>query len=153
MNRRGDAGAAAERVFEVDRAAVLLEEIAERFVRQLLKILHLGVAEKIKLAPGLLVELHAFARHPLALFRSWFSGPVMALFCGTSTFWPGKSIRGHRRHAAHCSKLKAPARKQSRVVWHREDYQWRISNRKAFIESSTSSVSARNRGRTRVVRR
>src|SRR5271156_3566748 len=95
MNRGQDTGAAAESVLQIDGAAVLLEKIAERLVRQLLKILHLVMAEKVKLPPGLLVELHAFARHRLALFqvpRDGATSPKLPSFgpaspSGSSTAW------------------------------------------------------------------
>lgn len=72
MNSGGNAGAAAQRVFQIERAAVFLEEIAECLVGELLKILHLVVTEKVKLPPRLFVELHALARHgsPSLLLRS-----------------------------------------------------------------------------------
>jgi hypothetical protein len=71
MDRSRHAGTAAERVFQVNRAAVLLEEIAERLIRKFLKVLHLVVAEKVELPPGRFVELHTLARHrsPFQLLR------------------------------------------------------------------------------------
>jgi hypothetical protein len=63
MNSRGNAGTAAQSVLQVDGAAVFLQQIAERFVRELLKVFHLVVAEKINLPPRFLIELYAFARH------------------------------------------------------------------------------------------
>ena len=44
MNRRGYAGAAPQRLFQVDRAAVLSQQIAEGLVGQFLKVLHLVAA-------------------------------------------------------------------------------------------------------------
>src|ERR1700722_11256766 len=66
MHRRRHAGAAAQRVLEVDRPAVFFQKIAERLVSQFGKILHLVAAEEIDLPPGLVVELHALAGHQLA---------------------------------------------------------------------------------------
>jgi len=63
MNCRGDACAAPQRVFQVDRATIFLQQVAERLVREFLKVFHLVVTEKIELPPSLLVELHALARH------------------------------------------------------------------------------------------
>ena len=68
--------------------AVLLEKITERFIRQFLKVFHLVVAEKFKLPQGLLVDLHAFARHTLVLFQV----PRWRHFSQASIFRPGKSI-------------------------------------------------------------
>ena len=65
VNGGGDAGAAAQRIFQVDRAAVFLEQIAQRLVGQFLKILHLVVAEQVQLLPGLFVDLDTFPRHGL----------------------------------------------------------------------------------------
>src|SRR5277367_2499769 len=71
MHGCGNAGTAAERVFQVERAAVFFEKIAERLVGEFLEVLHLIAAEKIDLPPGLLVELHALARHqPAFLCRA-----------------------------------------------------------------------------------
>src|ERR1700685_654520 len=69
MNGRGHAGAAAQRVLQVDRPVMLLQQVAKRFVREFLKVLHLIVAEKIDLPPRRFVELHALARHDLASSR------------------------------------------------------------------------------------
>jgi hypothetical protein len=69
MDGRGHAGAAAQRVPQVDGPVVLLQQVAKRFVREFLKVLHLIVAEKIDLPPGRFVELHALARHDLAFSR------------------------------------------------------------------------------------
>jgi len=66
MDRRRHAGAASKRMFQVDRSAMLFQQIAESFVGNLLKILHLIAAEKIDLSPSLLVELHPLAGHQLA---------------------------------------------------------------------------------------
>jgi hypothetical protein len=63
MDRGGYAGAASQRIFQIDRAAVLLQEIAERLIGELLKIFHLVVPEQVELPPDLFVELQAFARH------------------------------------------------------------------------------------------
>ena len=63
MNGGGDAGAATQRIFQVDRAAVFLEQIAQRLVGQFLKILHLVVAEQVQLLPGLFVDLDTFPRY------------------------------------------------------------------------------------------
>jgi hypothetical protein len=65
MDGRGHPGAAAERVLQVDRPVVLLQQVAERLVGEFLKVLHLVMAEKIDLPPRLFVELHAFPRHDL----------------------------------------------------------------------------------------
>jgi hypothetical protein len=69
MNGRGHAGAAAQRVLEVDGPVMLLQQVAKRFVREFLKVLHLIVAEKIDLPPRCFVELHALAWHDLASSR------------------------------------------------------------------------------------
>src|SRR5262249_1405350 len=66
MDRRRYAGAAAQRIFQVDRPVVLFQQIAERFVGEFLKILHLIAAEKIDLSPSLVVELHPLTGHQLA---------------------------------------------------------------------------------------
>jgi len=66
MDRRRYASAAAQRIFQVDRPAVLFQQIAERFVSEFLKILHLIATEKIDLSPSLVVELHPLAGHQLA---------------------------------------------------------------------------------------
>lgn len=63
MNGRGNTGTAAQRVLEVDGPAVLLQQVAKRFVRELLKVLHLVVPEKVDLPPRFFVELHALAGH------------------------------------------------------------------------------------------
>jgi len=63
MNGCGDARAAPQRVFQVDRATMFLQKVAECLIGEFLKILHLVVAEKVNLPPSLLVEQHAFARH------------------------------------------------------------------------------------------
>src|ERR1700730_787188 len=96
MHRGGHTGAAAERVFEVRRAAVLLEEIAERFVGQFLKVLHLVVAEKVELPPGRFVELHTLARHRSPFFSF---GAASQLF-EASTFWPRESTKHDREKLA-----------------------------------------------------
>ena len=57
MDGRGHAGAAAERILQVDGPAVLLQQVAKRFVREFLKIFHLVVAEKIDLPPRLLRQI------------------------------------------------------------------------------------------------
>jgi hypothetical protein len=69
MNGRGHAGAAAQRVLQVDGPVMLLQQVAKRFVREFLKVLHLIVAEKIDLSPRCFVELHALAWHDLASSR------------------------------------------------------------------------------------
>ena len=69
MDRGGYAGTAPERVFQVNWTTVLLQEIAERFIGEFLKVLHLVVPEQIQLPPGLFIELHALARHQFALVR------------------------------------------------------------------------------------
>ena len=66
MDRRRHAGTAAKRVFQVNWTAVFFQEIAERFVGKLLKVLHLITAKKIDLPPGFLIELHPLAGHQLA---------------------------------------------------------------------------------------
>src|SRR5580658_4224962 len=71
MHGCGNAGTAAKRIFQVERTPVLFEQIAERLVGEFRKVLHLIFAEKIELPPGLLVELHALARHqPAFLCRA-----------------------------------------------------------------------------------
>ena len=65
MHGCGNAGAFAQRVFEVDRTAVFFQQIAECLVGHFMKVFHLVVAEEIELPPGLLIELHPFARHAL----------------------------------------------------------------------------------------
>ena len=66
MDRRRYAGAAPKRILQVDRPAMLFQQIPESLVGKLLKILHLIAAEKIDLSPGLVVELHPFAGLQLA---------------------------------------------------------------------------------------
>jgi hypothetical protein len=66
MDRRRYASAAAQRIFQVDRPAMLFQQIAERFVSEFLKILHLIATEKIDLSPSLVVELHPLTGHQLA---------------------------------------------------------------------------------------
>src|SRR5262249_29626200 len=79
MDRRRYAGAAAQRIFQVDRPAVLFQQIAERFVGEFLKILHLIAAEKIDLAPSLVVELPPLTGHHLAfLWRPKARGGFLA---------------------------------------------------------------------------
>jgi hypothetical protein len=63
VDRGGDPCAAAQRVFQIDRTPVFLEQIAERLVGEFLKILHLVVAEQGQLLPGLVVDLDALSRH------------------------------------------------------------------------------------------
>ena len=63
MDGRGYASASPQRVFQVDRTTVLFQQIAERLVGELLKILHLVVPEQIELPPGFFIELQALARH------------------------------------------------------------------------------------------
>jgi len=66
MDRRRYAGAASKRIFQVNGPAVLFQQIAESFVGELLKILHLIAAEKIDLSPSLVIELQPLTRHQLA---------------------------------------------------------------------------------------
>jgi hypothetical protein len=49
--------------------SVLLQKIAEGFVRKLLKILHPILGQQIERVPSLIVELHPFARHSALLHR------------------------------------------------------------------------------------
>jgi len=63
MDSRGYARAPPQRIFQVNGAAVLFQQIAKRFVGELLKILHLVVPEQIELPPGSFIELHALTRH------------------------------------------------------------------------------------------
>ena len=56
----------AQRFFQARRPAMLFQQIAERLVGELLKILHLIAAKKIERSPSLVVELHPFAGHQLA---------------------------------------------------------------------------------------
>jgi hypothetical protein len=69
MNRRRDARAAPQRIFQVNGTAMLLQKVAERLVGHFLKVLHLVMTEEVELSPGLFVELHAFARHRFCLPR------------------------------------------------------------------------------------
>src|ERR1700728_1704611 len=57
------AGAAAQGFLQTRRPAMLFQQIAERLVGELLEVFHLIAAEQIERAPGLVVELDAFARH------------------------------------------------------------------------------------------
>jgi flavin-binding protein dodecin len=84
VNRCRDAGAPPQRVFQIDGTIVFLQQIAERLVRQFLKVFHLIAAEKVELPPGRFIELHAFAGHgfPHARRRGGFSA---------SFFRPSKS--------------------------------------------------------------
>ena len=66
MDRRRHAGATAKCVFQVNWTAVFFQEIAKRFVSNLLKVLHLVTAEKIDLPPDFLIELYPLAGHQLA---------------------------------------------------------------------------------------
>jgi hypothetical protein len=80
----GDSGTAAQRVFQVNRTAVFLEQVAKGLVGKLLKILHLIVAEQIQLLPSFFVDLYAFSRHGLpfiSMFRNDGSLPARGT-CG-----------------------------------------------------------------------
>src|SRR5665213_673338 len=63
------ASTAAQRVFQVDRPAVLFQQIAERLVGEFLEILHLVAPKNVELLPSLVVELNPLARHQLAFLR------------------------------------------------------------------------------------
>src|SRR5262249_44727623 len=55
--------APAQCFLEAGRPAVLAQEVAKRFVGELLEILHLIAGQKVERVPGLGIELHALARH------------------------------------------------------------------------------------------
>jgi hypothetical protein len=63
MDGGGSAGASPQRFLEVGGPAVLSQEVAKGFVRQLLKVLHLVAAKQVKGLPSLVVELDALAFH------------------------------------------------------------------------------------------
>src|SRR5205807_743915 len=63
------AGALAQRRFQVGRAAMLLEQIAERLVRELLKIHHAIARQQIDGLPSGVIELNPLARHQRPLGR------------------------------------------------------------------------------------
>jgi hypothetical protein len=60
---RAFAGTSAQRFLEACWAAVLSQEIVERFIGELLERLHGFGGEQPQLLPGLFVKLHAFANH------------------------------------------------------------------------------------------
>jgi hypothetical protein len=65
VHRRRYARTSSQRFFEVGWPPVLAQEIAEGFVRELLKILHLIATQKIERLPRLVVELDALAFHQI----------------------------------------------------------------------------------------
>jgi hypothetical protein len=75
---RAFAGTSAQGFLEARWAAMLSQEIVERFIGELLKRLHVFGREQPQFLPGLFVKLHAFADH------------------GCS---PNEFIRGHSRLA------------------------------------------------------
>jgi hypothetical protein len=68
VNTGGDASAAPQRIFQIDRTTVFLEQIAKRFIGQFLKILNLVAAQQAQLLPSLFVDLDTFPRHGPSFF-------------------------------------------------------------------------------------
>src|SRR5262245_40681358 len=56
--------------FQIGRSAMFAQQVAERLVGKLLKALHAIVRQQVQRMPGLVVELHPFARHQRATVRS-----------------------------------------------------------------------------------
>jgi hypothetical protein len=73
MDRRAVTCASAERIRQVHRPAVLLEQVRERLLCQFLKSLHLVAREQVKCLPGLIINLHSFARHQAISLSGWQS--------------------------------------------------------------------------------
>src|SRR5437764_279682 len=62
-------GTLAQRRFEIGWPPVFIQEIAERFVCELLKIHHAVAAQQIERLPGRIVKLNTLAGHQLLLSR------------------------------------------------------------------------------------
>jgi hypothetical protein len=57
------AGAFAQSRAQVNRPAMLFQNIGERFIRQFLERHHAIARQQIERRPALLIQLHALARH------------------------------------------------------------------------------------------
>src|ERR1700731_980026 len=67
-SRLGILQAAAQRILQIDRPSVLVQEVTEGLVRQFLKRHHAVARKQVEGVPGLQIELHALA----------LGGPVLA---------------------------------------------------------------------------
>src|SRR5215510_6082988 len=70
------AGTLAQRLLEIGGTPVLAQQIAERLVGELLKLLHLVMRQQVQRVPGLVVELNALAAH----YRTSYLSVAPSLF-------------------------------------------------------------------------